>query len=135
VRLLGTVPVAVAPNETAIAAGSVLDKYESFHALRAASAISLVSAGLVVKQPIDIVETTAWRLALERGRTYLAARVVDAEGRRFDGITSCEQTTYRDGRSSTSSTCIANRVDRYDRVCFAVHGQTACEDHLTRARP
>lgn len=144
VELIGALPVAVAPGETAIAR---LDD-GAFSALHAATSVAWTSSGLVATMPIAIEDPSTFRLDVDmtphrqRGRAIVAARAsaLDDQGRSFVGLAGCSVTTVERGvMSRPENRCAVSvitgtnpppsspRTVRADTVCFTVLGRQACK--------
>ncbi|MGE5181219.1 MAG: hypothetical protein ACM31C_04120 [Acidobacteriota bacterium] len=149
--LVGTLPVVLAPGETALAPRTATGGAGAFVALHAAKQVRFASYALRAALPIEIVDARAWKLDIELEDTreiwhdahvsLARARAVDARGRALAGLHECALTTYRDGAASDPETSCMARVVRgeatrrrlprstwsAERVCFEVLGERACK--------
>jgi hypothetical protein len=135
-ELVGALPVAAGPGETAIAlerSADRLDDVPAFRALHRATRATIVSqGGLRAEFPIDIVEAARWSVAItfqRRGdRLSAFARALDDRGQPFSGV-HCALTAELDGTPpQRSSSCGIYKLDarRPGRVCATVLDRTEC---------
>lgn len=132
IQLAGTLPVAPAPGETALAMDG-----RRVLARRAAHAPALASAGLVAHLPIDIVDASTWTLALATAvhphGTQVSARLETADHQPLHGAVDCAVTRSHAGHDTTTRAefCeLAVQPSEVDRVCMTIAGKTACTTAL-----